>query len=436
MNKTKPKIPAGFLELLPADQIAFKKMLSTIQKVYEQFGFTPIETPALEFSEVLLAKAGGETEKQIYELERGDKKYCLHFDLTVPLARYVAEHFNDLVFPFRRYQIQKVWRAERPQKGRFREFYQCDIDVIGSTNPLIDAEMVSVINSVFTELKLGGFVVHISNRKIAAGFLNSLDLKEKSSQILRLIDKIDRQERKDLEKEMEQIDLTSKQIESIFSFVSIGGSNKEIISYLKELQVTDELFNQGLIELETVVDGITSLGVPESNFKINLKIARGLDYYTGTVYETFLTDYPSFGSVCSGGRFDDLASHYANEKLPGVGISIGLTRLFSQLKANEAIDNSIKTTAKVLVAQMDAEFLPKCLEVASIFRKAEINTEVYFDSEKIGKQIKYADRLSIPFVIIIGEQEQKKDTVTLKDMKSGEQFSLTTEEAIKKISSN
>lgn len=429
----KPCIPAGFMELLPEEQIVFNSMLNTIKNAYERFGFTPIETPAIEFSEVLFAKAGGETEKQIYNFTRGDKEYCLHFDLTVPLARYVAEHFNDLTFPFRRYQLQKVWRAERPQRGRFREFYQCDIDVIGSTNPLIDAEIVSVINSVFIELNLGGFVVSINNRKLMSGFIASLGLKESSQDILRLIDKIEKQDRSSLSDEMVSLGATEEIAKQIFDFVEIDGTNDEIVAKLKALKNKDELFLTGLNELETVVSGIKSLGVPDKNYKIDLKIARGLDYYTGTVYETFLTEHGNFGSVCSGGRFDNLASYYTDEKLPGVGISIGLTRLFSQLKADGFFAKSQSVPSKVLITQMDSRYLEKCLEIASKLRTSGINTEVYLEEERIGKQFKYANKLGIPYVIVIGEEEFTKDIITFKDMSTGSQEQKTLEEIIDKL---
>jgi len=429
MQKVEPRTLAGFMELLPAEQIAFNSMLDTIRRSYELFGFTPIETPAIEYSDVLLAKAGGETEKQIYRFMRGDNDLCLHFDLTVPLARYVAEHYGQLTFPFRRYQIQKVWRAERPQKGRFREFYQCDIDIIGSKSPLVDAEIPSVIYSVFTTLGFDRFTIRVSNRKVLNGFLESLGLSNLCQDILRLVDKIEKQDRESLATEIEALGISRESVEKIFVFVGINGTTSEIISQLQALGVQNSLFEEGLSELKTLVEGIATLGVPEANYKIDLTIARGLDYYTGTVYETVLDDYPSIGSVCSGGRYDDLASYYTDVELPGVGISIGLTRLFDQLRTAGLLKIGQSTPSKVLIVQVDSSFLTKSLEIATELRKQGIPTEIYLEDAKLGKQLKYANKLQFPFVAIVGMNEAKDGEVVLKNMTTAEQSVMSIQQA-------
>lgn len=429
MEKVKPKTLAGFMELLPAEQIAFNRMLDTIRTTYELFGFTPIETPAIEYSEVLLAKAGGETEKQVYRFMRGDNDLCLHFDLTVPLARYVAEHYGQLTLPFRRYQIQKVWRAERPQKGRFREFYQADIDIIGSNSPLVDAEIPSVIHSVFTTLGFDRFTIRVSNRKVLNGFLESLGLSDLCQDILRLIDKIEKQDRESLAVEIESLGISRESVEKIFVFVGINGTTGEVISQLQALGVQNNLFEEGLGELKTLVEGIATFGVPETNYKIDLTIARGLDYYTGTVYETILDDYPSIGSVCSGGRYDDLATYYTDVELPGVGISIGLTRLFDQLRTAGLLEIGQSTPSKVLLVQVDSSHLTKSLGIATELRKQGIPTEVYMEDAKLGKQLKYANKLQFPFVAIIGMDEARDGEVVLKNMTNAEQSVVSIQQA-------
>jgi histidyl-tRNA synthetase len=435
MIKVKPRIPSGFMELLPQDQIAFNRMFEVIKKTYELFGFTPIETPAVEFTEVLLTKSGGETEKQVWGIQKGDGtgELSLHFDLTIPLARYVAQRHEDLTFPFRRYQMQKVWRGERNQKGRFREFYQCDIDVIGSTNVLIDAEIPSVIFEVFKNLGFSNIMIRINNRKVLNGFLSFLGCSDNSKEILRIVDKIDKQGKEKVAEDLENIGISGGSVTKILEFIEIKGSNEDVVDKLKSLGVSAPLFEEGLKELETVAKAIEKFGVPRENFKLDLSIARGLDYYTGTVYETVLKDYPEIGSVCSGGRFDDLAGYYTDKKLPGVGISIGLTRLFFKLKEAGLIDSKRGTPSKVLIANMGEDFVAENLKVATEIRKNGISTEVYFEEEKIGKQFKYADRLKIPFVIIIGEMEVKEERVGLKIMSTGNQEMMSLNEAIKII---
>jgi histidyl-tRNA synthetase len=435
-KKIEPRIPSGFLEFLPEDQVIFNAMFETIRKTYERFGFAPIETPAIEFTDVLLTKSGGETEKQIYRLDKQGDDLSLHFDLTVPLARYVVEHYADLTFPFRRYQMQKVWRGERKQKGRFREFYQCDIDVVGTTNILVDAEIPSVIYEVFRNLGFDNFTIRINNRKVLNGFMEYLEISAMSREVLRAIDKLEKQGEDKVTEEIKTLGISGDKIKQILDFVRIKGSDADVISQLRSLGISSVLFETGIEELRKVSEAIALLGVPRKNYGIDLAIARGLDYYTGTVYETVLNEYPEVGSICSGGRFDDLAECYTDKKLPGVGISIGLTRLFFKLKEAGLIKSGRATLSEVLVAQMDEKFMSESLAAATQLRKSGINTEIYFDSEKIGKQFKYADRLKIPFVIIIGETESKENKISLKTMSTGEQQMMSLEEAMGLIKKN
>ncbi|NLN15272.1 MAG: histidine--tRNA ligase [Tissierellia bacterium] len=433
MNKrlVKPSILPGFMELTPADQILFNKMMDTIRKNYEKFGFLPIDTPVIEKSEVLLAKGGGETEKQVYRFKKGNTDMSLRFDLTVPLARYVSQYYSQLEFPFRRYHIGKVYRGERSQRGRFREFYQCDIDIVGNEKLSIinDAEIPSLIYSTFKELGFDDFTIYLNNRKILTGYLEFLNL-EDSAPILRTIDKLEKIGPEGVEEELMKLGLEKETIDKINSFIRIEGSNDEIIQQLKDLDVDNELFNTGIEELATVIKYIGLFGVPKKNYKISLSIVRGLDYYTGTVYETFLDDYPSLGSVCSGGRYDDLATYYTKQKLPGVGMSIGLTRLFYQLREANIIKADESSLTTVLIIPMDG-FEEKAVEIANRLRAEDIYTQIYLETGKIKKKFGYADKLNIPYVIVIGEDEVKNDQYTLRNMKTGEQRSLAVEELIK-----
>lgn len=433
MNKrlVKPSILPGFMELTPADQILFNKMMDTIRKNYEKFGFLPIDTPVIEKSEVLLAKGGGETEKQVYRFKKGNTDMSLRFDLTVPLARYVSQYYSQLEFPFRRYHIGKVYRGERSQRGRFREFYQCDIDIVGNEKLSIinDAEIPSLIYSTFKELGFDDFTIYLNNRKILTGYLEFLNL-EDSAPILRAIDKLEKIGPEGVEEELMKLGLEKETIDKINSFIRIEGSNDEIIQQLKDLDVDNELFNTGIEELATVIKYIGLFGVPKKNYKISLSIVRGLDYYTGTVYETFLDDYPSLGSVCSGGRYDDLATYYTKQKLPGVGMSIGLTRLFYQLREANIIKADESSLTTVLIIPMDG-FEEKAVEIANRLRAEDIYTQIYLETVKIKKKFGYADKLNIPYVIVIGEDEVKNDQYTLRNMKTGEQRSLAVEELIK-----
>jgi histidyl-tRNA synthetase len=430
----KPSILPGFMELLPAEQIDFNRMLDTIRKNYEKYGFIPLDTPILEKSEILLAKGGGETEKQIYRFNKGDSDISMRFDLTVPLARYVSQYMSSLSFPFRRYQIGKVYRGERNQKGRFREFYQCDIDIIGngSLSVINDAEIPSIIYSTFKDLGFDSFTIRINNRKILNGFFDSLEISDKA-EVLRIIDKIDKIGVEAVKQELEKTGVSESATEKIIEFISIKGSNDEMINSLKELNIVNEAFAQGLEELSMVVHYIKGFGVPEKNYAIDLKIARGLDYYTGTVYETILDDYPNIGSVCSGGRYDNLAEYYTTQKLPGVGISIGLTRLFYQLnEAGILKSDKASTLTKVLIIPMN-ENIDYSIKIANELRKNGITSEVYFEEAKNAKKLTYANKLGIPYALLIGEEEIETNILTVKDMITGDQYKMSVEEVVKKV---
>ena len=432
--KIEPKILPGYMELLPEGQILFNEMYDKIRGVYERFGYLPLDTPILEYSEVLLAKAGGETEKQIYRFNKGETDISLRFDLTVPLARYVAGRYNDLVFPFKRYQMGKVFRGERQQKGRFREFYQCDIDIIGDTvlDLRNDAEIPAVIYSVFTELGFNNFTIKINNRKLLSGLFSSLNVSNLSADILRIIDKIAKIGEEKVIKELKNIDLKESTIKSIISFLSIKGSKEEILKELDNLDINDALFLKGREELKTVLEGINNFNVPKENYEIDLTIARGLDYYTGTIYETILNDYPSLGSVCSGGRYDNLAEYYTDKVLPGVGISIGLSRLFFQLREENIIAPKTKNTAEVLIIPFDNDF-SYALSIMSALIQAKIPTQIYYEQVPLKKKLQYANRLGIPYIALIGEDEKEKNVITLKNMESGIQEELNITEVIKKF---
>ncbi len=433
-NKVQPRILPGFMELLPEDQIAFNKMYDTIRKVYEQYGFLPLDTPTIELSEVLLAKAGGETEKQIYRFEKGDNDLSLRFDLTVPLARYVAQHYPDLPFPFKRYQMSKVFRGERPQKGRFREFYQCDIDVIGSdTLDLVyDAEMPAIIYRLFKELDFGSFTIRMNNRKVLNGFFTELGYADKIGDILRTIDKLEKIGRDAVISELTEYGVQAADTERILSFLAITGTNDEILAGLSAAGVSNETYLEGVAELNKVVDYLRKFGVEESAFRIDLTIARGLDYYTGTVYETMLNDYPSMGSVCSGGRYDNLTGYYTDQKLPGIGISIGLTRLFYQLRENGLIKKA-GSIAKCIVIPMGEDDMGTAVSVAAGLRGQGIPTDVYYQQKGMKQKMKYAARLGIPYATIIGESERLAGTVMLKNMETGEQEAVAVSELAAKM---
>jgi histidyl-tRNA synthetase len=431
---TIPSILPGFMELLPSDQLAFNKMLDIIRNTYETFGFIPLDTPTIEKSEILLAKSGGETEKQIYRFNKGENDLSLRFDLTVPLARYVAQHYNELTFPFRRYHIGKVFRGERPQKGRFREFYQCDIDIIGNDKLSIinDAEILSVIYSTFKALGFEDFTIRINNRKVLNGFFDSLEILNKY-EVLRVIDKFDKIGEQAVAEELKELGIDPGNTQMILRFIKIKGLKAEVVEKLKELQINNEMFLEGLTELEKVCDHIKNFGIPDKNNSIDLTIARGLDYYTGTIYETILDNYPSIGSVCSGGRYDNLAESYTEKKLPGVGISIGLTRLFYQLRDAGLINTDKKSTpTSLLVIPMEGA-VDFSLDLATKARIAGIPTEIYLNEGKMAKKITYANKLGIPYIVVVGENEIKSGILKLKNMATGEQEEMSVSGIIEKL---
>ena len=432
--KVEARTLPGFMELLPKEQILFNQMKEKIQKSYEKFGFLPLDTPIIEMANVLLAKAGGETEKQIYRFQKGDNDLALRFDLTVPLAKYITEYYNELSFPFRRYQIGKVYRGERPQKGRFREFYQCDIDIIGDGELSIinDAEIPSIIYNTIRELGFEDFTICINNRKILNGLFQELNQEELSVDIMRIIDKLEKIGEENVKASLTELGVKEDAIEKIKKFIRIDGTTDEKLQELEKLGFTSELFKQGLQELKQVVTYVRAFGVPDSNFKVDLTIARGLDYYTGTVYETFLNKYREIGSVCSGGRYDNLAEFYTDRKLPGVGVSIGLTRLFYKLNELNAIEANKKSMAELLVLPM-TENIEKVIEIGSTIREAGISTEIYLEDKKIKAKFKYADRLQIPYVAVIGDDEIANGKIALKDMQTGVQENLTIQEVIEKL---
>lgn len=433
-NKTEPRTLAGFMELMPNEQILFEQMKQKIENIYKKFGFLPLDTPILELSEVLLAKAGGETEKQIYRFEKGDTDISMRFDLTVPLSKYVAKNYGNLSFPFRRYQIGKVYRGERTQKGRFREFYQCDIDIIGDEELSIinDAELPSVIYNVFKELGFNDFTIKINNRKILNGLFENLEQKENATEILRIIDKIEKIGEQAVIEELQKIGIKQDSINKIIDFIKIEGTTNEKLKNLQQLNIENETFKQGLEELTQVVKYVRMFKIPEDNFKVDLTIARGLDYYTGTVYETFLNEYRELGSVCSGGRYENLAEYYTDKKLPGVGISIGLTRLFYKLNEMNLIKADKKSISDVLIIPMvEDKTFP--IQIATKLREQNINTEIFLNDKKLKAKMKYADKLEIPYVIVVGEEEVETGIVKIKDMKTGEEKQCKIEEVEKSL---
>lgn len=434
IKRVEPRTLSGFMELLPQDQIKFNEMLQIIRKTYELYGFLPQETPIIESSEVLLAKAGGETEKQIYSFKKGDKDLSLRFDLTVPLAKYVAQYYNDLTFPYRRYQIGKVFRGERAQKGRYREFYQCDIDIIGDGKLSIinDAEIPSIIYTTFKNLGFSNFVIKINNRKILNGLFDELEISDKMTEILIIIDKLEKIGIDAVKDELRKIDVSEENIEKIEEFLNIDGTTDEKIIKLKDLNFSSEIFKNGLEELEEVIKYVRLFKVDEENFMVDLTIARGLDYYTGTVYETNLKGYESIGSVCSGGRYENLAGYYTKKNLPGVGISIGLTRLFYNLKELGLLKTKEKSISKVDIITMGVG-VENAVEISNILRDNNIPNEIYKEDSKTKAKFSYANNLEIPYVIIIGEEEIEKNLYTLKNMITGEQEMLNEEEILRKI---
>ena len=436
MEKLKPRTLSGFMELLPQPQQQLERMMEILRSTYALYSFTPLDTPVIESSEVLLAKGGGDTEKQIYRFTKGDSDLALRFDLTVPLAKYVALHYNELAFPFRRYQIGKVYRGERAQRGRFREFYQADIDVIGDgkLDIINEAEIPAIIHQIFTALGLRRFQIRVNNRKILNGFYAMLGLSAQCAEIMRTVDKLDKIGAAKVGVCLtEDCCLSSEQAKEILSFIDISGSNAEVLSALERYAGRNELFDAGLAELKTVVRYLSAFGVPEENFAVDLTIARGLDYYTGTVYETTLLDHPEVGSVCSGGRYDNLAEYYTDKHLPGVGISIGLTRLFYVLGEQGMLNQALLTApADVLVLPMTEDLAP-AIALSTALRREGVRTQLYTEAKKFKAKMGYADKLGIPYVVFLGDDEIAQNVVTCKDMVSGQQTSLPLDQAICRI---
>ncbi len=433
MEKIKPRTLSGFLELLPEKQMQMEKMLAILRETYALYGFTPLDTPAIEAAEVLLAKGGGETEKQIYRFQKGDSDLALRFDLTVPLAKYVAANYGQLTFPFRRYQIGKVWRGERAQRGRFREFYQADIDVIGdgALDILNEAEIPAIIYQTFTKLGLTRFRIRVNNRKVLNGFFEILGLSERAGDVLRTIDKLDKIGAEKVRALLtEECGVSGESADEILRFISVPGTSADKLTFLAQYQGRSDVFDLGLSELRTVVEHLPAFGVPEENFEIDLTIARGLDYYTGTVYETVMTDHPEVGSVCSGGRYDNLAEYYTNKNLPGVGISIGLTRLFYVLQEQNMLSENLLTApADVLILPMTDD-LSGAIALATKLRAAGLRTQIYGEKKKFKAKMAYADKLGVPFVIFLGEDEIAQGKCSVKNMTTGEQQTVTSNEAL------
>ena len=432
MSIVQPRTLSGFMELLPARQIQFDRMAAIIRESFSLYGFTPLDTPLIEASEVLLAKGGGETEKQIYRFMKGDSDLSLRFDLTVPLAKYVALNYATLAFPFRRFQIGKVYRGERAQRGRFREFYQADIDIIGDGKLDIsnDAEIPAVIYRTFTSLGLKRFQIRVNNRRILNGFYSMLGLTRKSGAIMRTVDKLEKIGEKSVRDLLtsEEIGLTDDQAVEILRFIDITGSNAEVLAALEGYRGRDPMFDEGLDELSTVVRYLSAFGVPEANFAVDLTIARGLDYYTGTVYETTMLDHPEIGSICSGGRYDNLAEYYTEKQLPGVGISIGLTRLFFVLEDQGYLNDNLNTSsADVLFLPMTEDLAP-AIALATQLRSAGVRAQIHGEQKKFKQKMSYADKIGVPYVIFLGDDEVKESVASVKNMRTGEQVKLPVDE--------
>jgi len=432
MAKVSPRTLSGFMELLPANQMKMERMMQVLRDTYGVYGFTPLDTPIIESAEVLLAKGGGETEKQIYRFQKGDSDLALRFDLTVPLAKYVAGHYADLSFPFRRYQIGKVYRGERAQRGRFREFYQADIDIIGDgkLDIINEAEIPAIIYNTFSKLGISKFKIKVNNRKILNGFYSMNGMSERAGDIMRTVDKLDKiGEQKVKQLLIEEVKMLPCKAENVLDFMAIKGTNAQVIERLSMYKGMDETFDTGLEELITVTRYLSAFGVPEENFAIDLTIARGLDYYTGTVYETEMTEHPEIGSVCSGGRYDNLAEYYTDKQLPGVGISIGLTRLFYVLQEQGLLSDEIVTApCDALVIPM-TEDMGFAISAATALRLGGVRTQIYGEKKKFKAKMSYADKLKVPFVVLVGEDEINEGVLSVKNMESGEQVKLSPEEA-------
>lgn len=436
-----PRTLSGFMELAPKDQILFEKVKQKLEETYQMFGFFPIDTPVLEHSNILLAKAGGETEKQIYRFNKGDTDMTMRFDLTVPLAKYVAKNAGELTFPFKRYQIGKVYRGERAQQGRFREFYQADIDIIGDENLSIanDAEVPSIMYRVFTGLGLSDFTIRVNNRKILNGLFAMLGLSDIATDVMRIIDKIDKIGKDNVEAELVDLGVSKDAADTILELLTFKGTNEEVLDRLKTFAGKNEMLDSGVSELCEVIYYIDKFGVPAGNYRVDLSIARGLDYYTGTVYETTFNRHPEIGSICSGGRYDNLAEYYTKKKLPGVGMSIGLTRLFYILNEFDYLNRDLDTVADLLIIPMTDD-MASAVEISGVMREAGIRTQIYLEKKKFKHKIGYADKLGIPYAMFLGEDEINGNVVTIKNMKAAEgdtdkQVTVPVNEAVEFIKS-
>ena len=432
MAKITPRTLSGFMELLPSQQLQFERMKDALRETYASYGFTPLDTPVIESAEVLLAKGGGETEKQIYRFSKGDNDLALRFDLTVPLAKYVAAHYAELSFPFRRFQIGKVYRGERAQRGRFREFYQADIDIIGDGKLDItnEAEIPAIIYDTFTHLGVSRFQIRVNNRKLLNGFYAMNGMSEKAGEIMRTVDKLDKIGAEKVRQLLiDEVKMLPCKAENVMDFMAICGTNDEVLASLERYRGMDATFDEGLEELKAVVKYLGAFGVPETNFAVDLTIARGLDYYTGTVYETLMLDHPEIGSVCSGGRYDNLAEYYTDRSLPGVGISIGLTRFFYVLSEQGLLSAEAGgASCDALVLPM-TEDLSAAIASAAALRRKGLRVQLYTEKKKFKAKMNYADRLGVPYVIFLGEDEIAEGVLSVKDMRSGEQKKLSPDEA-------
>ena len=430
MKKIEPYTLPGFIEYLPEQQNKFDYLLNIIQETYKKYGYQKVDTSLLHGADILLAKAGGETEKQIYAFDKGDKKLCLRFDQTVPLAKYVAQNYANLNFPFKAMQIGRAYRGERPQRGRFREFYQCDIDCIGEDSLSVgyDSEVISIISEIFTKFGLD-FVVCINNRKILNGYFDYLGIKDKQ-EVMHIIDKIDKIGQEKVQDSLTEIGLDSQVINKIIALVRQEGSNQDKLSYLTSLQCGNQEFVTGTQELKCVIDNCILLGA--NKVKIDFKISRGLDYYTGTVYETFIVGKENVGSVCSGGRYDNLAEHYTDKKLPGVGISIGLTRLFFVLEENNLL-NDYPTKTPVIVLPMSDKEINYGLKVVKLLRDNNVVADIYLNDKKFKQKLNYCNKRAVQYVIIIGEEEVSNQNVTLKDMYAHTQENIKFDNLVKRL---
>ncbi|MDO4942561.1 MAG: histidine--tRNA ligase [Lachnospiraceae bacterium] len=430
-NIITPRTLSGFMELPPQEQVLFERIKRTLEETYQMYGFFPIDTPVLEYSEILLAKSAGETEKQVYRFNKGDKDIAMRFDLTVPLAKYVAKNYSAITFPFKRYAIGKVYRGERAQKGRFREFYQADIDIIGdgSLSIVNDAEIPSIIYTIFTDLGLTDFTIRLNNRKVLNGLFEMNGLDENATDIMRIIDKIDKIGISATKAELIESGVAEDIANTLIELMTYKDTNENILAKLETYTGKSATFDLGYQELKDVVYYIGKFGVPSDNYRIDLSIARGLDYYTGTVYETFVNDHPEIGSVCSGGRYDNLAEYYTKKSLPGVGMSIGLTRFFYVLNEYKYLNTKLNAPADVLIIPMTDD-MSSAVSISARLREEGIRTQIYMEKKKFKAKISYANKLSIPYAMFLGEDEIKEEKVTIKNMYSGEQVTVELKEAI------